>query len=44
MQKNREVVHVHTLGQVEAWCRLGWHVIGHAWDNSGPFTILALGV
>lgn len=38
---NNHVVHVRTLSQLEAWARLGWRVIGHAWDNAGPFTILS---
>lgn len=30
------------LSALEAWQRLGWRIIGHAWDSQGPFTILGL--
>lgn len=38
----RSIIHATTASQVEAWVRLGWKVIGHAWDHAGPFTILSL--
>ncbi len=44
MQTPSSIIHATTQSQVKAWVRLGWQVIGHAWDNAGPFTILALGV
>lgn len=34
------IVHARTLSEVEAWTRLGWQVVGHAWDNLGSFTTL----
>lgn len=40
--RHHSIITARTEGAVEAWLRLGWHVIGHAWDHAGPFTVLAL--
>ncbi len=37
----REIVHATTPAAVEAWQRLGWTIIGHAWDSAGPYVILS---
>ena len=39
MHKN--IVRVGMKSQIEAWVRLGFSVIGHGWDDYGPFSILA---
>jgi hypothetical protein len=33
-------VNVRTLSEMEAYIRLGFRIIGHAWDSLGGFLIM----